>query len=341
MILAADIGGTKSSFALFKLARGALKEVTSQTFASREHKNLDQILSQFLAAQRARVTRACFGVAGPVKNGRAAATNLPWVVDSVALARKLGVRAVGLINDLEATAWGLSELRGKDLLVINEGSPTSDGNAAVIAAGTGLGEAGVQWNGKERCPFASEGGHADFAPRQEIEIELLRHLKAQFGRVSYERILSGPGLYNVYRFFRDTGRGEESDWLKQELAQGDPSAVISRAALEGKSPLCEQALDLFVDVYGAEAGNMALKMMATAGVYIGGGIAPKIVQKLKQKRFFESFASKGRLRSLLEGVPIRVIMNDKAALLGAARWILRRGAANDRGRRTIRRRARR
>src|SRR5262249_39725385 len=176
--------------------------------------------------------------------------------------------------------------------------------------------------------FASEGGHADFAPRREIEIELLRYLQAQFGRVSYERILSGPGLYNVYRFFRDTGRGEEPDWLRAELAQGDPPAGTSRAALEGKSALCEQSLDLFVEVYGAEAGNLALKIKATAGVYLGGGIAPKILAKLKERRFFESFVSKGRMQPLLERVPIRVIMNDRAPLLGAASWTIRPGVAN-------------
>jgi len=341
MILAGDIGGTKTNLALFKLARGALKLAAWQTFASREYASLDEILTQFLAKQRARVTRACFGVAGPVKDGRSSTTNLAWVVDSTALARKLRIKIVGLINDLEATAWGIEVLQSKDLAILNQGKPAPDGNAAVIAAGTGLGEAGLQWNGRERWPFASEGGHADFAPRQEIEIELFRYLKAQFGRVSYERVLSGPGLYNVYRFFRDTGRGEEPDWLKAQLAEEDPSAVISRAALEGKSTLCEQSLDLFVEIYGAEAGNVALKTMATAGVYIGGGIAPKILEKLKEKRFFEAFVAKGRLRPLLEGVPVRVILNDRAAVLGAARWTIRRGVANLRSRRITSRRVRR
>ncbi len=334
MILSADIGGTKTNLALFQLGRGSLRAVAWRTYASCEHTSLDEILAQFLAAEHLRVTRACFGVAGPVKNGRAQTTNLPWVVDSVGLARKLRLKSVGLINDLEATAWGIGALKPKDLTTINEGRPAQGGNAAVIAAGTGLGEAGLVWTGSEHRPFPSEGGHGDFAPRREIEIELLQCLKAQFGRVSYERILSGPGLHNVYRFFRDTGRGEEPSWLKEELAQGDPSAVISRTAMEGRNALCEQALDLFVEIYGAEAGNVALRMMATAGIYVGGGIAPKIVEKLKGSRFFEAFVAKGRLRPLLEGVPVRVIVNDRAALLGAARWVVRRSASRIRPRRS-------
>src|SRR5262249_26740011 len=251
MILAGDIGGTKTNLALFKLAGGAPKLDGWQSFASRDYASLDEILGRFLADKRVRITHACFGVAGPVKDGRVSTTNLAWVVDSAALARELGLKSVGLINDLEATGWGIELLQSKDLATLNRGHPAPEGNAAVIAAGTGLGEAGLPWTGKRRRSFASEGGHADFAPRREIEIELLRYLQAQFGRVSYERILSGPGLYNVYRFFRDTGRGEEPDWLRAELAQGDPPAVISRAALEGKSALCEQSLDLFVEVYGA------------------------------------------------------------------------------------------
>lgn len=333
MILGADIGGTKTNLALFQPARGKLRVVAVETYPSREHATLEEILSSFASSRRERILRACFGVAGPVKNGRVETTNLAWVVDAAALARRLRLRSVGLINDLEATACGIAALQPRDFAVINAGVPAPDGNAAVIAAGTGLGEAGLQWNGTERWPFASEGGHADFAPRNEMEIELLQYLTAEFGRVSYERVLSGPGLHNVYRFLRDTGRGKEPTWLKEELSEGDPSAVISRRAMEGKSALCEQAMDLFVDIYGAEAGNVALKMMATGGLYVGGGIAPKILEKLKGKRFLEAFVSKGRLRPLLEGIPVRVILNDRAALFGAARWAVRQGDAKVRPRR--------
>jgi glucokinase len=323
MILAGDIGGTKTSVALFKEERAKLRSVAWETYASRGYASLEEILDHFLSKRRTPIRRACFGVAGPVNNGRSQTTNLPWLVDSTQLARKLGLRTVGLLNDIEATAWGIRMLAPKDLGTIHRGTPSSEGNSAVIAAGTGLGEAGLQWNGKEHWPFASEGGHSDFAPRTELELELFRYLSAVFGHVSYERVLSGPGLYNLYRFFRDARQVEEPDWLAEQLRQGDASAVISRNALGGKSPLCGQALELFVEIYGAEAGNLALKMMATSGVYLAGGIAPKIAPKLKDKVFREAFLSKGRLRPLLETIPVRIVLNDRTALLGAASWAMR------------------
>ena len=326
MILAGDIGGTKTNVALFGIAGKSLRLVATETYASREHRSLEEILKEFLGVSRGTISRACFGIAGPVKDGRSATTNLTWVVDSRSLARMLGLNRVGLLNDMEASAWGIAALEQKDMAEINAGSPVPTGNAAVIAAGTGLGEAGLEWNGKEHWPFASEGGHSDFAPRTELEIELLRYLAREFGRVSYERVLSGPGLHNIYRFLRDTKRGDEPAWLAEELSQGDPSAIISQVALEGRAEICERALELFVEFYGAEAGNLALKMMATAGVYVGGGIAPKIAERLKTGPFLEAFVSKGRLRPLLEQVPVRIILNDRTALLGAARWALRHGS---------------
>ncbi len=325
MILSADIGGTKTNVALFQISGKVLRSVAMETYASREHSSLEEILEKFLAVRDGSVSRACFGVAGPVKHGRSETTNLAWVVDSSHLARMLGLRRVGLLNDMEATAWGIGALAPKDLAVINPGRPDPQGNGAVIAAGTGLGEAGLEWNGKERWPFASEGGHSDFAPRNELEIELLRYLAAKFGHVSYERALSGPGLHNIYNFLRDTKRAEEPAWLAEELAREDPSAVISRVALEERAAICERAMDYFVEIYGAEAGNLALKMMATAGVYLGGGIAPKIAARLKRRDFLEAFVSKGRLRPLLEDVPVSIILNDGAALLGAARWAQQQG----------------
>jgi glucokinase len=325
MILSGDIGGTKTNIALFEIRGNALRSVAMETYASREHRSVEEILEKFLAINGGRISRACFGVAGPVKNERSATTNLAWVVDARELAQKLGLRRVGLLNDIEAMAWGIGALGPEDVAVINPGSADPKGNAAVIAAGTGLGEAGLVWSGKEHWPFASEGGHSDFAPRNELEIELLRYLTAQFGHVSYERVLSGPGLHNVYCFLRDTGRGEEPAWLAEELSRGDPSAVISAAALEGRAAICEAALDLFVEIYGAEAGNLALKSMATWGVYLGGGIAPKIAERLKGRGFLEAFISKGRLRPLLQEVPVRIILNDWAALFGTARCALRQG----------------
>ena len=213
----------------------------------------------------------------------------------------------------------LPRFKPKDFVTLNAGVADAEGNQAVISSGTGLGEAGLYWDGKKHRPFACEGGHSDFAPRNELEAELFRHLREKFGRVSYERVLSGPGLLNIYEFLRDTRRGEETAALAEEMRRADPAAVISRAALAGKYELCVKALDLFVSVYGAEAGNLALKMMATGGVFVGGGIAPKIIEKLKGPAFMEAFTAKGRMQPLLETMPVRVIMNEMTPLLGAAR----------------------
>jgi len=318
MILAGDIGGTNTRLALLEMEDKWPRVIVEQTFPSREHKSLDEIVRQFLGEHGLAIKRACFGVAGPIRNRRTKPSNLPWVVDADQLATLFGFDAVTLVNDLEANAFGLVALEAKDFAVLNEGAPESEGNTAIISAGTGLGEAGLHFEGKMRRPFASEGGHADFAPRNELEIELLRYLIPQFHHVSYERVLSGPGLLNIYTFLRDTGRGEEAAWLADEMQEADPSAVITRAALEGKSELCMRALDLFVSIYGAEAGNLALKVNATGGVFLGGGIAPRIIDKLKSPAFMEAFTAKGRMRPLLEAVPVRVILNDMTALIGAA-----------------------
>ncbi len=224
-----------------------------------------------------------------------------------------------MINDLEASAWGIGALDSTDLISLNEGIPAAIGNQAVIAAGTGLGEAGMFWDGRQHHVFACEGGHTDFGPRNELETALLKYLLAKFGRVSYERVLSGPGLVNIYEFLRDTGRAQEPKWLADALAHGDPAAVISKAALSGDSPLCEQALDMFVSIYGAEAGNLALKILASGGVYVSGGIAPRIVAKLKDGAFRKAFVDKGRMRPLLEATPVQIIVNENTGLIGAAR----------------------
>jgi len=319
MILAGDIGGTNTRLALVEAAPGGMRILFEKTFPSRERASLEAALAEFLALHRAAFTKASFGIAGPVRNGRCEATNLPWVVDAKSVAKRLRLKRVGLINDLVANAYGIALLRGKDFVTLNKGDRNAQGNQALISAGTGLGEAGLLWDGKAHRPFASEGGHTDFAPRNHLEAELLDYLMKRHGRVSYERIGSGPGLVNAYRFFRDRGKGKEPAWLAEELRVGDPAAVISRRALDGKSPLCIQALDLFVSVYGAQAGNLALTVMATGGVYLGGGIAPKIVSKLKEPGFMNAFTAKGRLSPLLREIPVRVIMNPKTALLGAAR----------------------
>ena len=333
MILAGDIGGTSARLAFFEVAAdGRLRLAAEQTYPSREYKSLDEIVTGFAAAHPLKPHHACFGIAGPVRNGTVTTPNLAWVVNSQTLAAKLGLPEVKLINDLEANAWGIAALRPGDLVTLNPGAPNAEGNAAVISVGTGLGEAGLYWDGEQHHAFACEGGHADFAPRNDLEAELLLYLRAKFGHVSYERVLSGPGLRNVYEFLRDTGRGEEPAALAEEMRQADPSVVISRAGREGRHALCVQALDLLVSFYGAEAGSLALKMMATGGVYVGGGVAPRIIEKLKGPAFMAAFTAKGRMKPLLEAMPVRVIMNDKTALLGAACYASRLASAGIRSR---------
>jgi glucokinase len=319
MILAGDIGGTNTRLAFFEGTPEHLNPVAIEVFPSRDHKGLAEIARIFLEKHNQQARAAVFGIAGAVVDGRVEATNLPWVVDSRNLASELGIDRVELINDLLANAHGIALLDDSDFVVLNPGSPSPTGNRALISAGTGLGEAGLLAHADGYEPFPSEGGHADFAPRNELEIELLRYLIDRFEHVSYERVLSGPGLYNTYQFLRDTGRGEEPSWLAEKMTHGDPSAAIATSALEGTSDICVQALDIFVSVYGAEGGNLALKVVATAGMFVGGGIAPKIIRKLSSSTFIKAFTAKGRMSHLLKDIPVRVITNDKTALLGAGR----------------------
>ena len=317
MILAGDIGGTHARLAFFNVVDGRFSLVSASIFPSREYSGLDEIVAKFVDTTNLSPDTACFGIAGPVRNGRVEASNLPWIIESKRLADEL--KKALLINDLEANAWGIPALDAKDVVALNHVKGQPIGNQAVIAAGTGLGEAGMYWDGMRHHVFASEGGHGDFAPRNPLEVELFNYLRTRFGHVSYERIVSGPGLVNVYSFLRDTGRGTPPQWLVDEMAQSDPAAAISRAGMDSKCSLCEQALDLFVSIYGAEAGNLALKIMATGGVYLGGGIAPKMLAKLSGPLFMQAFAGKGRMQALLESMPVMVITNDQIALLGAAR----------------------
>jgi len=320
IILAGDIGGTNTRLALVEPTTEELRIVAEKTFASREHPSLEATIVEFLDLHRVELKSACFGIAGPVRNGRCEATNLPWVVDAGAVAGRLRLKQVGLINDLEANAHGIAVLPKKDFVVLNRGARNARGNQAIISAGTGLGEAGMYWDGERHRPFATEGGHVDFAPRNHLEMELLDYCLKHYRRVSYERLVSGPGLVKVYQFLRDTGKADEPAWLADEMRTGDPAPIISRHALDGKSALCRHALEIFVSLYGAEAGNLALKLLATGGVYLGGGIAPKIIAKLKEPEFLNAFTAKGRMRPLLQDMPVRVIMNPKTALLGAARY---------------------
>jgi glucokinase len=319
MILAGDIGGTHARLAFFDVLDGRFSLISASIFPSREYSGLDEIVAKFVETADLSADTACFGIAGPVRNGRVEASNLPWIIESKRLADELKISKALLINDLEANAWGIPALEAKDVVALNHVKGKPIGNRAVIAAGTGLGEAGMYWDGVRHQVFASEGGHGDFAPRNPLEVELFNYLRTRFGHVSYERIISGPGLVNVFSFLRDTGRGVPPQWLTDEMAHSDPAAAISRAGMDGNCSLCEQALDLFVSIYGAEAGNLALKLMATGGVYLGGGIAPKMLAKLSGPLFMQAFAGKGRMQALLESMPVMVITNDQIALLGAAR----------------------
>jgi glucokinase len=318
MILAGDIGGTNARLAYFQPQNGNLQLISEQVFPSREYRDFSEIVSKFLRESSARPDMACFGIAGPVHNGRVETSNLPWIIEQSSLAEQIHLPATLLINDLEASAWGISALRPQDLVALNR-VPPAVGNQAVIAPGTGLGEAGLFWNGSQHQVFACEGGHTDFAPKGDLQIELLRFLAARYGHVSYERIVSGPGLVNVYDFLREKHAAEEPAGFGTPLAPVDAAAAISHAALNGTNPLAERALDLWVAIFGAEAGNLALKTMATGGIFLGGGISPKILPKLNAPAFMQSFLDKGRLRPLLEGIAVQVITNDKAGLLGAAR----------------------
>ncbi len=320
MILAGDVGGTSTRLGFFEVAGARLLPVVEETYRSRDHTGLEEIVRAFVAARRLKPKHAAFGIAGPVRQGVVRTPNLPWVVEAARIAADLGLAEVMLLNDLEANAHGVWELTPADFAVLNPGAPGAIGNAAIIAAGTGLGEAGFYWDGLRHHPFACEGGHADFAPRNDLEAQLLLYLWKKPGHVSYERVLSGPGLHVVYEFLRDSGRGQEDPRVRERMSREDPSAVVGMEALDGTCPLCVQALDLLVSIYGAEAGNLALKILAAGGVYVGGGIAPKILKKLQGPAFLEAFVSKGRMRPLLEAIPVRVILNDKTALLGAARF---------------------
>jgi len=330
MILAGDIGGTKTNVALFETnGEGVGIVKAQQSFPSGQYDSLNAILKEFVAAHNAgNLTHACFGIAGPVIEGRVETLNLAWIVEAKSLAAQLNVGHVKLINDLEATAAGIEALTPDKLATLNEGDASNGGNRALIAAGTGLGMAGIILRDDGRYqPLASEGGHIDFAPRNETEIDLFKYLSEKFGgHVSYERALSGPGLFNVYSFLRERKFAEEPDWLRAEIESGDnktnKTAAVSNAALAGKSELAVKALDMFASIYGAAAGNLALMMVATGGLYLGGGVAPKIIEKLKDGAFMTAFKNKGRLSSFNAAVPVHVILDDKTALYGAARSAL-------------------
>lgn len=321
MILVGDIGGTRTRLAAFQTEGNRLECVVQKSYPSQEHDGLPEILPHFVRGQGIPVHSACFAVAGPVRDGRSKISNLPWTIDSRELATQLRLDKVGLLNDLESYAYGIDALDSKDFITLSEGSEDAEGNRAVISAKTGLGMAGLYWDGFRHHPFACEGGHADFAPRNDVEMDLFSHLQKKHGRISNERILSGPGIRNIYEFLRDTKVAEEPGWLKDEIAaSSDVSATIANAA--PKAPICDKTMEIFVNVFGAETGNCALRYMTTGGIFIAGIIAVKNVEKMKAPAFMQAFLDKGRMGDLLKDMPVKIILNDDCGLIGAARYTL-------------------
>jgi glucokinase len=349
MILAGDIGGTKTNLALYEWTTGRVEPVREDSFHSADYKALEEIVEEFLSAplpspiteshpddqpvdataeitteipelpsEPVKLTAACFGVAGPVIENRSRTTNLPWIIEGAALAERFAIPQVRLLNDLEATAHGILLLNPDEIVLLNPGAPPKKKQAiALIAAGTGLGECILYWDGTRYRPMPSEGGHTDFAPNSDSEIDLLRHLRGSYLHVSYERIVSGPGLHAIYEYLRDTKKNEPT-WLAEKIKVGNPAAEIAEAGLKGQAEIATQALDLFASIYGAEAGNLALKALTLDGVYVAGGIAPKLLTKLQDGSFMRGFTNKGRYKRIMSQIPVKVVMNDKTALLGAA-----------------------
>lgn len=336
MILAGDVGGTKVHLALYRFEGGVLKHIRDQKFPATHYPNLQSVVREFLTSKNPdspdnseEITAACFGVPGPARNNIIRLTNLPWTLDSHQLSGDLGISHLFLINDLEANGYGIAELTPDQIFVLSEGDSSQVGNRALIAAGTGLGEGFLIWDGRTHIPMASEGGHTDFGPRSDLEIELLQYLRSDTqidGHVSWERVCSGIGLKKIYTFLRDVKKMPECPTLQQRMLREDPNAVIGELGESGENELCAKTLDMFVSAYGAEAGNLALKVLAHGGVYIGGGIAPKILKKMQDGAFMHAFCDKGRMHDLVAHMPVRIILESRAALMGAAAYAEARAA---------------
>jgi glucokinase len=328
MIVAGDVGGTKVHLALYGFEHGKLAHVREERYPAHEFSGLEEIVRRFIAESGSpEITAACFGVPGPVRGGRLRLTNLPWEIDSRELELNLKIAHVFLINDLEANGYGIPELSADQLATLNPGDASAVGNRAVVSAGTGLGEGILVWNGSKHIPMPSEGGHTDFGARNPLEAELLVYLMKKLnGRVSYERVISGPGIHNIYMFLRDEKKMDEPAWLAERMKAEDPNAVIGEVGESGTNELCAKTLEMFVSSYGAEAGNMVLKALAIGGMYLGGGIAPKILKTMENGAFLKAFTDKGRLSALCIHTPVHVILESRCALLGAAAYAESRAA---------------
>jgi glucokinase len=332
MILAGDVGGTKVHLALYGFAGGRLDLVRDCKFPAHGFGTLDEVVKAFLAQgkeQRNEIVAACFGCPGPVRDGRLKLTNLPWTLDERELERALGIVHIFLINDLEANGYGIPELAPDMVFTLHEGDAAAVGHRGLVSAGTGLGEALLIWDAKTQRhrPLASEGGHCDFAPRDDRDVALLQYLRRTLkGRVSFERVVSGIAIKGVYDFLRDDQKMDEPAWLRERMEKEDPNAVIGQCGEDGSSEICAETLRIFVSAFGAEVGNVALKVLAMGGMYVGGGIAPKILKTMQRGEFTKAFLDKGRLSPLLEAIPVRVILDETCALLGAAAFAEARAA---------------
>ncbi len=315
-VLAADIGGTKTNIALFEAQGTNIRLIDKQKYASKDYNSFADIVKEF-CEDTSLINSMCIGIAGPVIEGKCHATNLEWSIDIEDLKHDLKIDKISLLNDLEINAYGLASLSDDQCLTIAEGISPFDGNAALISPGTGLGEAGLFWDGKLYHPFATEGGHSDFCPRSNTDIELLSYLNQKFDRVSWERLVSGQGIHNIFQYLRDAKNEFVPDWLNENIQKGDPGKAISEGRIQNV-PICIRTIDLFIKYLAVESANLALKLKATGGIFIGGGIVPKIIEEVKRSDFQEHFLHAGRLRPLMEEVPIRVILNDHTALMGAA-----------------------
>lgn len=322
MLLSGDIGGTNTRLALYEYTE-PLKMIKEERFLSSNYSTLLNAIHAFLKNENVKIEAASFGVAGPVRDGKCQATNLPWLIDIHEIAKDLNISKAYLLNDLEANAYGVECLKEHELLVLNEGDENAKGNSCIVAAGTGLGEAGMYFNGKRHLPFACEGGHTDFGPQNDLEIGLLKFLQKKYGHVSYERILTGAGIYNLYEFLTENNIEPKDEELDSELKKhSEPQIIITKKGVNKENKTCTRIIDWFISMYGAEAGNAALKFFALGGVYIGGGIAPKIIDRLQDGLFMKAFADKGRFSKLMLSMPVKVILNDRAALLGASNFAL-------------------
>jgi glucokinase len=317
-VLAGDIGGTKTNLGLFLMGKRRPLLKVIETYSSRNAPDLESIIERFLEKHQASIDVACFGIAGPVVNGQCKTTNLPWDVSEARIKRRFRWKHVGLINDLTATALAIPLLKSNEFFSLNKVKARKGENIGLIAPGTGLGKALLIFQNGRYIPVSSEGGHVDFAPNSRAEVQLWEYLHRRFGHVSIERLLSGPGLINIYSWLKDTGRYSEPAWLKRKIKETDPARAITETAMDVKQPLCVKTLDMFISILGPVSGNLALTALTTGGIYLGGGIPPKILPKLKEGLFMKAFTNKGRFKDLLENIPVRVILNDRTALSGAA-----------------------